>query len=180
MTTIHWISFGFLAALILFAMVYIFKGKDLNYQQTMALRILLALAGGFSLTFITGSIALEVNGKISEALTTKISAGGGAAMFLVILWFTRTKDKKLKDSITLSTPENASFKENVMTIATAVNRLVNFNGFSPEQLSVKLPSVQYESSNVKEAIESLKNYSETLPAYGVKEIQKKLFVEVKN
>ncbi len=179
MTTIQWISFGFLVVLVAFAIIYVFKGRDLNYQQTMALRILLALTGGFSLTFITGSIVLEVTGNISEALTSKISAGGGAAMFLVILWFTRTKDKKLKDSITLSTTENASFKENVMTIAAAVNRLVNFNGFSEEQLSIKLPSVQYESKNVKEAIESLKALSRELPTYEVKELQKKLFVELK-
>ena len=180
MTTIQWISFSFLVVLIAFAIVYIFKGKDLNYQQTMALRILLALTGAFSLTFITGSITLQVNGNISEALTTQISAGGGAAMFLIILWFTRTKDKKLKDSITLSTTASASFKENVMTIAAAVNRLVNFNGFSPEQLSIKLPSVQYEAKNIKEAIEDLKNLSTQLPIYEVKELQKKLFVEVKN
>lgn len=180
MTTIQWISFGILVALIVFAMIYIFKGKDLNYQQTMALRILLALTGAFALTFVTGSIALEVNGSISEALTTKLSAGGGAAMFVIILWFTRTKDKKLEDSITLSTTANASFKENVMTIASAVNRLVNFTGFSPEQLSIKLPSVQYQSKNVKEAIENLKSLSDQLPTYEVKELQKKLFVEINN
>lgn len=175
MTPQLWIGLGFTAALVVFLMITFLVKDTSSPTQYNTLHFLTALCGGFAGGFLAGEALFSLNKEIAGGAKLAITGTAGFAIMFTI-WFTYPKrDRKpLEDGIQLSIPNGWTFEQAARSVVKASRGVVNFDGFTSEQLNIKLPATDINAPSVKDALEQLRYQSSDLPGYLVS-IEKGVF-----
>ncbi|MEW8050186.1 MAG: hypothetical protein AB2809_07395 [Candidatus Thiodiazotropha sp.] len=166
MTSQLWIGLGFTAALVAFLMITYFAMDTSTPAQYNTLRFLTALCGGFAGGFLAGEALFSLNKEITGGTKLVISGTAGfALMFTIWLTYPNRERKPLEDSIQLSIPNGLTFEQAARSIIKISRGVINFDGFTSEQLSIKLPATDINAPSVKDALTQLRYQSSDLPDY---------------
>lgn len=164
MTPLLWIALGFVVALVVFLMVTFFKKDTMSANQFKVLRLLSALCSGFAGAFFTGDALFRLEQQLSNGAKLGISGTAGFALFFVV-WFTFGNWQAPQhpppppplppDRVTASFPEGLfTFEVAARTIAKRWGP-VDFQGFQPEQLAIKMHATDLDEGNVEDALTKL-------------------------
>lgn len=166
MTTILWIAFGFLAALVIFLAVTVyFPPKDNSGRAT--LKFLTALSAGFSGGFFTGDALFKYQQQIGET-TIAVSGAAGCALFFTI-WFVYPRVFRLEDAIALDVPAGWTFRSAVETIARAP---CEFLDFRPEEMRALTRASKLSARTVEEVILQVRLITASINAVRPYEVEK--------
>ena len=172
MSATLWIAFGFTFALVAFLMVTFFVKDTSSPTQYNTLHFLTSLCAGFAGGFFTGEALVRFEQTIGEGGKLIGSGTAGCALFFV-LWFSYPKradppaSPPLKDRIKLSFGEGWTFEQAARAIVEAARAIVQFEGFTKDQLSVPLRATDIDAPSPRDAINQLRHQSDQLPAYQV-------------
>lgn len=146
MTTILWIAFGFLAALVIFLGVTIyFPPKDNTGRAT--LKFFTALSAGFSGGFFTGDALFKYQQQIGGT-NIAISGAAGCALFFTV-WLIYPTVFKLDDAVSVNVPAGWTFRYTVETIARTP---CDFIDFHQEELDAVTREAKFEAKRIEGAI----------------------------
>lgn len=108
----------------------------------------------------------------------RIAANNAAKFFLCVAENTKLLSQinntdnniieKIKDKLKLSIPNGLTFEQCVLVIGKAGRVIVNFEGFTNEDLKVLLPSSDINAENITNALIQLHSVSNKIPQYKVK------------
>jgi hypothetical protein len=153
-TATLWIGFGFLALLVIFLMCSFFLRPRLTDDQRTILKFLTALCAGFSGGFFTGTALFEMH-KTVGSTTFGISGAAGCALFFVV-WFFYPKVFQLQDGFEFGIPNGWSFRDTADRMTETRNRVVEYNGFRPEELGAAMQNRRITSASLTEGIKQLR------------------------
>jgi hypothetical protein len=154
MTPQLWVAFGFLTALVIFLIVSFFLTPKVTDDQRVILKFLTSLCAGVSGGFLTGSSLFDATwttptGKVA------LSGSAGFALFFVV-WFFYPKVFAIADAISISVPAGWSFRNAADRIANVANAVVDYRGFTKDELTAPLQERNIETKTVSEALLTLR------------------------
>jgi hypothetical protein len=151
-----WIGFGFALLLVIFFIVAFFKARELTDDQRSILKFLSALCAAFAGALITGDALFKMEGTIGQTQKFAITGAAGFALFFTV-WFFFPKVARFPEGFNFSVPEGWTFQQAVDAFARQDNAVVNYTGFTPEELSAPLKAWQLPSKNIRKAISQLRS-----------------------
>jgi hypothetical protein len=158
MTPQLWVALGFAAALVVFLMIAYFTKDRSTPNQQKILRLLSALCSGFAGGFFTGSALFQLEQQLPSGAKLLISGTAGFALFLVVLYTWKVQPEPAPP------PPNrviASFPEGFFTFEAAARAIVSgrgvvdFQGFQPGQLAIKLHAIDLDEATMQAALTKL-------------------------
>lgn len=142
----------FAGVTVLFFMVaYFFKPP--TPSTAPILRILSSVCAGASGAFLSGSLALNVDGQLAQGARFGITAGGAVALF-VLVWLT-FKTIPLAQEFRCSLPIGATFQQAAWAIGQAARASVNLIGFRPSEEATTLTSFNIRERDPEGALRAL-------------------------
>jgi hypothetical protein len=173
MTPILWIAFGFTAALVGFLMLTFFVKDTSSPTQYNTLHFLTSLCAGFAGGFFTGEALFRFDQTLAAGGKIAVSGTAGCALFFV-LWFTYPKREPppppqapLKDRMKISVGAGWTFEQATDAIIRAARATVRYEGFTADQMALKLPAIDIDTETPRDALDQLRYYSNELPKYEV-------------
>src|SRR6266851_4779063 len=168
-----WVGVFFAVVFVGFLMYSINKGKDLNSGQRLMLRILSALSAGVASWIISGEALFDLSKNVPGGKLT-ISGTAGFAMFFVI-WFTfprGPKFERLPDRFRMGVPAGWTFQQVADACAQQDDSVINYVGFTAQEMKAPLKPWKLETNSVLEAIEQLGSITEKRGALREYEVKK--------
>lgn len=150
-----WTGLGFAAAVVVFLMVaYFIPPKTTNASQI--LRALVSIMAGAAGAFLTGGIAIQINGQISDGLNIALTASGGTGLF-VLIWLTWEKVTNTP-GFHIAFPVGVTFAAAAATIGEAVQARVHMLGFTPAESGATIVTTDLKARDPVGALRSLRDY----------------------
>lgn len=149
-----WVGCVFLALLVLFLIHSVVRPSPANHQTRSTVQFLTALCGGFAGGLLTGEALFRMTGS-SGGLEYAVSGTAGFSIFLVV-WFFYPKAISLDDRIDLSIPDGWTFRTAVDALAKSVDAVVDFQGFTAEELESPLQEREVSARTVAELADKLR------------------------
>jgi hypothetical protein len=155
-----WIGLGFVLVLLILLVIIFFKVKNLTSDQRSILKFFISLCAGFSGALITGQILFNLEGNLGSGAKFGISSSAGFALFLIIWFFFPTTPNlppPPEDSINFSVPEGWTFQQVVEVLSQIDNSVVEYEGFTSEELHSPLKEWKLKEKTISDAIRRLRS-----------------------
>ena len=166
-----WIGLGFAVLLTLFLMVAFIQGRRLNDDQRQILRFLCALCAGFAGALITGDALFKMDAQTGQNTKIAVSGTAGCALFFAV-WFTFRKVVPPPDAFHFSIPAGWNFKQTVNALARQDGALVEFIGFTDEELVTPLEQRELHTTAAIDALKDIRLLTTNPNAVRVYEVER--------
>lgn len=151
-----WIGFGLALLLLIFFIVAFFKAPDMTSSQFTILRVLSTFCAAFAGAIITGEALFRMEGASGGMRYLVSGTAGFAFAFAIWFFFPKHSPPKPPDRFRASLPKGWTFQHAVKTFAQRDNAVVDFDGFTPDELQAKLSEANIDTKTVAEAISRLR------------------------
>lgn len=152
MDTKTWVGVAFAAVTLVFFMVAYFV-KPPTPSNAPIVRLLAAICAGAAGYFLTGTIAIQISGHLTDGANYAVSATGGIALF-VMVWL-RYPSPKLSPGFNVSFPQGTRFEDAATLIGAAALKPVTLQGFSQTEKDTLLVSSSVSAGNDRQALQFL-------------------------
>lgn len=165
-----WIGLSFAIFLVIFLIAAFFKAKEMTNDQRTILKFLTALCAAFSGALITGDALFKMEGTMENGMKFAITGAAGFALFFTV-WFFYPKVIRLPEAFNFSVPSGWTFQQTVDALAKTDNSVVEYEGFTQEELDAPLKAWEVHGKNTGgaiSAIRSITNNPNAVRKYDVK------------
>ena len=151
-----WIGLGFATALVVFLMIAFFKAKDMTRGQWLMLKIMSAICGAIAGILISGEALLNLSRQVPGGKFTVSGTAGFAVFFAIWFFFPKEPTAPLPAvGFNFSVKKGWKFQDTADTLAKSLKTTIEYEGFTPEELSSPLKAWELECKSPQEALERL-------------------------
>ncbi len=151
-----WIGLGFAATLVVFLIIAFFKAKNMTRGQWLMLKIMSSICGAIAGILISGEALLNFSRQVPGGKFTVSGTAGFAVLFAI--WFFFPKEPEAPPpavGFNFSIKKGWKFQDAADTLAKSLKTTIEYEGFTPQELSSPLKAWELECSSPHEALERL-------------------------
>jgi len=157
MTPLMIVGIVFTALLIAVLVWVLVTAKKFSAVQQTVIIFFEALCAGFASAGFVGDARLQASGKL-EGFDVVLTAGGGFAMAIIVGYgmskLLTVSDRRQGSGISFSWPDS-KFQAVVAILVQSRQLVVQFSGFSNEQLNAKLSAGSIAADTLEQALKGL-------------------------
>ena len=160
-----------LAVTLVFLMAVVFGKVHFDKTRHGIVRLFCSIGAGTAGLLMTGDAVLSFTGQLGASSTLIFNAVGGVALFGLV-WLTFgpfAAPPPVTSEVSLGVPSGWTFEQLLQSIAGSGRALIDFQGFSREQLDAPVRPENFKAPDTKRALELSRSLvrSDGFPQYDV-------------